>query len=305
MSPLLIAALSALAFGVSDFVGGLRSRSTHFVWVSLVSQLVVTAGVVVWVVAFRPGTPTLTGLAWGALAGVGQVLGTLMLMRGLAAGAMHVAGPLAAVVGAALPVLVGVLSGERPGPIAWVGVVAALPAVWLVAAGGATEAPDVAGGPGVAAGPGATPTGPTAPPGAQRLLPPGGRDGILAGLGFALFYVAIARAGESSGGWPLVFLEVTALIIMTAVAAWLRPPGRLRDASGAWLMGTLALMGTVLYFVAVHAGMLSLVVVVASLYPAFTVLLAVLVLREKPSGRQVVGLLLAAASVALIAAAGS
>ena len=51
--------------------------------------------------------------------------------------------------------------------------------------------------------------------------------------------------------------------------------------------------------------MLSLVVVVASLYPAFTVLLAVLVLREKPSGRQVVGLLLAAASVVLIAAAGS
>jgi len=94
---------------------------------------------------------------------------------------------------------------------------------------------------------------------------------------------------------------VTALVLLVGVAAWLRPPGRLRDGSGAWVMGVLALVATVLYFVATHAGMLSLVVVVTSLYPAFTVLLAVAVLRERPTARQIVGLVLAAASVVLIA----
>lgn len=293
MSPLLIAALSAVVYGVSDFVGGLRSRSAHFVWVSLVSQCVLTVGVLGWVVGFRPGTPTASDLAWGMLAGVGHVLGTLMLMRGLAAGAMHVAGPLSAVVGSALPVLVGVLDGDRPSPLSWVGVALALPAVWLVASGGSSAEPDVAGGPGVAAA-----------SGLGRGLPEGGRDGVVAGVGFAIFFVAISRTEDASGGWPLVALEVTALILLTGLALWRRPPGRLRDASGAWVMGVLALVATVLYFIAVHAGMLSLVVVVASLYPAFTVLLAMLVLHERPSRRQVAGLLLAAASVVLIAGAG-
>lgn len=290
MNALLIAFASAVAYGVSDFVGGLRSRSAHFVWVTLVSQCVLTVGVIGWVLGFRPGTPTPSAIAWGMLGAVGHVLGSLMLMRGLAAGAMHVAGPLSAVVGAALPVVVGVVGGERPSALSWVGVAAALPAVWLVAAGGREEAPDVAAGPGVAAA-----------SGLGRGLPEGGRDGVLAGLGFAVFYVALARPDASAGGWPLVALEVTALVLLVGVAAWLRPPGRLRDGSGAWVMGVLALVATVLYFVATHAGMLSLVVVVTSLYPAFTVLLAVAVLRERPTARQIVGLVLAAASVVLIA----
>ncbi len=317
MIALLVAACSALAYGVSDFVGGLRARSAHFVWVSLVSQIILAVGVTGWALIWRPGTPTASAIAWGMLAAVGHVCGTLMLMRGLSSGAMHVAGPLSAVVGAAIPVLVGVVGGERPSVLAWVGIAAALPAVWLVAAGGASAEPDIAAGPGVASASDANrgesvvrlepPTHhKSSGPGARgAALSEGARDGVLAGLGFSLFYVAVTRPDASAGGWPLIALEVTALVLLAGVAAWRRPPGRLRDAAAAWPMGVLAVGATVLYFVATHLGMLALVVVVVSLYPAFTVLLAVLVLHERPTWRQVAGLLLAAGAVVLIALGGS
>lgn len=288
MIALALAALSALVYGVSDFLGGLNSRRSHYIWVTLFGQISLTVGACLWLI-WRPGTPTLAALGWGVLAAVGHVFGTLMLMRGLSSGAMHVAGPLSAVVGAALPVFVGVVSGERPAALAWVGIAAALPAVWLVASG-QTADPDVAGGPGVASASG---RGPGAPEGA--------RDGVLAGLGFALFFVAVAKPDASSGAWPLVTLEASALVMMVIVALIVRPPGRLVDGRWGLLVGVLGFAGVVTYFLATQTGMLSLVVVVTSLYPAFTVLLAMLTLGERPAKRQLVGLAIAAASVVLIA----
>lgn len=301
MTAVLLAFSSALAWGLSDFIGGVRARSAHFIWVTLVSQVVLTGGVVIWALALRPGTPTPAAIGWGMLAALGHVFGTLMLVRGLARGAMHVAGPLAAVVGASIPVLVGVVTGERPSGQAWVGIVLALPAVWLVAAGGSdADADDVTAGPGVPASlPGAASraTG-------RRPTRAGASDGVLAGLGFALFFTAIAQPDASAGGWPLVALEVTALVLLVGVAAVKRPPGRLRDARGAWVAGALAAAANILYYLATQAGMLSIVVVVASLYPAVTVAMAVLVLHERPNRRQAVGLALTAAAVALIALGG-
>lgn len=286
---------AALSWGVSDFVGGLRSRSAHFIWVTLMSQLVLTVGVSTWALVFRPGTPTPAALGWGALAAVGHVAGTLFLMRGLAAGAMHVAGPISAVVAGAIPVIVGVATGERPSLASWIGIALALPAVWLVTAGAAApDDPEVAGGPGVPAG----------VPGRLR-GPAGALDGVLAGAGFALFFVAIAQPDASSGGWPLVTLEFTALVMLVALAFIRRPAGRLWDARGAWLAGALGVAATILYYLATHSGMLSIVAVVSSLYPAFTVILAVAVLHERPTLRQIGGLALAAASVALIAVGGT
>lgn len=288
MLPLLLAAASAVSYGVSDFVGGLRARSAHYVWVTLVSQVVLTVGVLGWA-AVRGGTPSASAFAWGALAALGHVTGTLMLMRGFTAGAMHVAGPLSAVCGAALPVAVGVALGERPAPLAWVGIAAALPAVWLVASGDSSNA-DVAAGPGVPAASGAG-------HGASE----GARDGMLAGLGFAVFFVALARADPGAGAWPLVSLEIVALLALIGVAAWLRPPGSIADGLSAWPQGALSLTGAITYFLAAQSSLLSVVVVITSLYPAFTVLLAMTVLHERPSRWQLAGLACAAASVVLIA----
>lgn len=290
MGALVLASLSAVAYGVSDFTGGLWSRRAHFVWVTLVSQVSLTVCIVGWALAFRPGTPSIAAVVWGALAAVGHVFGTLMLMRGFTRGAMHVAGPLSAVVGAGVPVLTGVALGERPSALAWLGIALALPAVWLVASG-TSDAEDVAAGPGVAAASGRG-------PGASE----GTRDGMLAGVGFALFFIALSRADASAGGWPLITLEVVALVALLVIAAWVRPAGRPRDAFPAWPQGVLSAVGAITYFLAGQAGMLSIVAVITSLYPAFTVLLAIAILREHPTRIQLVGLALAAASVALIAA---
>ncbi len=292
MEALVLAALSALTYGVSDFVGGLRARSAHFAWVTLASTAVLAVGTLAWTIAFRPGTPTAPDILLGVVGGVGEVFGTLMLMRGLAAGAMHVAGPLSAVVAAAIPVLVGVAGGDRPSVLSWVGIAAALPAVWLIASGDSAE-PDVAAGPGVASASG---RGSGAPEGA--------RDGVLAGIGFAVFFVAVGLAEPSAGGWPLVTVAFTAVVLLAVGTAIIRPPGRPLDGLGGWLAGALAVAGLVTFYLATQAGMLSVVAVVTSMYPAFTVLLAMAFLRERPAAPQLVGLAAAAASVVLIALGG-
>lgn len=312
MGALVLAALSAVAYGVSDFVGGLRSRSAHPMWVTFVCYVVLLAGVLAWL-PFRPGTPTPSDLVWGAVAGVGTGVGTMLLMRGLSVGAMHVAAPVAAVVAAALPVTAAVLTGERPAPLAWAGILAALPAVWLVAAGGSDSAGDESGGvhaAGLARGadapePGTDTAAPAASGSRRSRLPEGALDGALAGLAFAAFFYALSRTDPAAGGWPLVAVEVAAVASVGVLILVARPSGRLREAWSAWPMGVLAVFGTVLYFLAAQQGMLSLVVVVASLYPAFTVLLAMTVLREHPTRSQAVGLALAAGSVVLIALGGS
>ncbi len=294
MTALILAGLSAAAYGLSDFVGGLRSRSAHFIWVTLAAQVVAAVGTLVWA-GFRPGVLTPEALAWGALAAVGNIFGSMMLLRGLASGAMHVAGPLSAVGAAVIPVLVGVATGDRPAALSWVGVVTALPGIWLVASGSGPEA-DVAAGPGVPSVSGAG----SGTAGASE----GTRDGVLAGVGFGVFFVSLGRADAASGAWPLVSMALVALVLASLVALWVRPPGHPWDGRGGWLMGACGLAGSILYYLAVHEGMLSLVAVVTSLYPAFTVALAVLVLHERPSRLQVGGLLLATASVVLIALGG-
>lgn len=281
MGALVFAALSATAFGVSDFIGGLRARSVHYVWVALVNQLVLTIGVIAWL-PFRPGTPSASDLAWGALAAVGHMAGMVMLMRGLSRGAMHVVAPLSAVVGAAFPVVLGLGLGERPSLLATIGIAVAIPAVWQVAAGGQKTAIDHG-----------------------RRVPAGTLEGVLAGVFYAVFYIGIARADSSSGAWPLVSMEIVSLVLVVSLLAWLRPAGNLKQAAPAWSMGVTALAGTILYFVAVQGALMSLVVVVTSLYPAFTVALAMLVLHERPTRGQVIGLILAAAAVVMIAVGGS
>ena len=253
MEALVLAAISALAYGVSDFVGGLKARSAHFAWVTLASMSVLAVGMLAWTIGYRPGTPTAGDLALGAVGGAAEMLGTLMLMRGLAAGAMHVAGPLSAVVSAAIPVLVGVAGGDRPSVLTWIGIAAALPAVWLIASGESAE-PDVAAGPGV---PSASGRGTGAPEGA--------RDGILAGLGFGVFFAVVGLTEPSAGGWPLVSASFTAVALLAVGVVFIRPPGRPRDGLGGWLAGALSVAALVTFYLATQAGMLSVVAVVTSL----------------------------------------
>ncbi|AKT51083.1 DMT family transporter [Arsenicicoccus sp. oral taxon 190] len=292
------ALVSAVLYGVSDFLSGVQSRRRHFLLVAAVAQTFSAVGITAVALAQRQPL-TQTAVLWGAVAATGHCSGTLMLMRGLARGAMHVAGPLSAVCAAGLPVLLGVALGERPTALGLVGILLALPAVWAVAAG-ESEPGSVPGEAHLV-----DPDQPRMPP-AHRPDPHAGvRDGLLAGVGFAVFFIALARAGSGSGSWPVAVCQLVSLAAMWLLVARARPAGSVRAALPAWVVGVTGSLGSLTYFLAGAAGGgLTVVPVVASLYPAFTVLLAMLVLAERASRTQVAGLVGCALAVALIAANG-
>ena len=130
---------AALLYGASDFGGGLLSRQLGSLRVNVVASTAAT--LLAWAVLIVSGAPepSLRAVAWGLASGLGGGAGTLILYRGLARGQMSVVGPVSAVAAAAVPVAVGVAMGERPGLLATVGVLVALPAIVLVAASGSVR----------------------------------------------------------------------------------------------------------------------------------------------------------------------
>jgi len=282
---ILLGLASAIAFGVSDYLAGVLSRRLHFTLVGLISQVSATAlawASLPWTGGPRPAT---AALAWGALSGIGGGVGSLALYRGLGRGKMSVVGPLSSVGAAALPALAGIALGDRPSPLAIGGVLLALPAIWLVASSSGR-------------------------PGGERAAGPSGvGDGLLAGAGFGLLFIGLARAGDGAGLWPVATGQLTALILLTVVVgvrlATTRPalPGGPRALLPPLLVGCLSVTATLLYFLATHSGLLTIVAVLASLYPGITVLLAWLLLGERITRVQRAGLALCAVAVVAIAAA--
>ena len=276
---------SAVMYGLSDFFGGVLSRRASVWAVAVVTQ--VTALVAIGGLALPlGGTPTPEHWMWGAIAGIGTGTGTGFLYRGLASGRMSVVAPLSAVGAALVPVVVGTVTGERPPPIVWAGIVLALPAIWLIAMTTAAS-PDTA-------HPGATPV---------HGLDPGVVDGTLAGLGFGLMFAALGQVPDDAGFGPLAAAEMTSIPAVIALAAVMRQPWipRDRESIGGVAVGALAAGASVLFLLATQAGLLTVASVITSLYPAFTVLLAAVVLGERVHRSQAVGLGLATAAVAMIA----
>jgi drug/metabolite transporter (DMT)-like permease len=277
----LLALLGAAAYGVSDFVGGVTGQRAS-PWAVAAAGAVGGAVSATVLALLAAGDPVGSGLAWGAAAGVGNGTGTAFLYRGLSSGRMGVVAPVSGVLAVALPVAVGVATGERPGVLVWLGIAAAVPAIWLVA-----RAPD----PGRRAGDDADP-----PAGS------GARDGVLAGLGFGALFACLGQVPAHAGFWPLVLNQLVGLVVIavcaTALGAVWVPRGR---AWGGVLAGLLGGAATGAFVAATHHGLLSVSAVLASLYPAFTVLLAALVLHERIHRVQAWGLALCGAAVVLVA----
>lgn len=282
MSAILLALGSALAYGVADFLAGWLSRRSHYGRVSVIAQLVAGTGALLASLVVG-GRPSGASLAWGALSGLGGGLGTLALYRGLARGRMNIVAPISGVLAAALPAVFGLALGERPGPGAMVGLLIALPAVWLTAR---TEE---------RAGEG------SAPPASQSVV-----DGVLAGLGFAVLFIGLQRAGRGEGLWPTAASQVVAALPMLALhARALRRPVEPQDGwlrFGPVLVGALVALAAIFFFLGTQRGLLTVVAVLTSLYPAVTIALARWLLGERIGRWQGVGLALAGASVALISA---
>lgn len=284
MTAILLALLAALAYGLSDFVGGLVSRRTSAWSVAVVGAG--TAAVLTGLVAlFWPGDPTPGDFGWAVLAGAGSGAGAGFLYRGFAAGRMGVVAPLSAVGAAVVPLLVGVAGGERPSLLAWIGILVALPAIWLVSREPAAALGDEAD----------QPVSPTAA---------GVLDGLLAGLGFGVLFAALGQVPDSAGLWPLALTQLLSVPAVVVIAGLLRERWlpRERAAAHAVWCGVLSTVATAAFLFATQRGFLTVSGVLTSLYPAFTILLAALLLKEHIHRGQGAGLALCGAAVALVAA---
>ena len=291
MTGVLLALGAAVAYGLSDFVGGVASRRTSVWPVALTACLGAALGSLVLAVAL-PGDPAGRDLAWGALGGVGSGVGTAFLYRGFARGRMGVVGPVSAVGAALLPAAVGVLADERPSALVWAGMLLALPGIWLVSQEPA-DPPDPSP---------ASPLSPTTP-GPARGRAPGLADGILAGAGFGLLFAALGQVPEGSGYWPVLAAQLVSLVAVVGASVLLGGDPRPR-VPGDWLglaAGLTATTAVVGFVLARQQGLLSVSAVLTSLYPAATVLMAVVFLHERLHRTQAVGLALCGVSVACVA----
>ena len=277
----LLALASSLSWGLSDFLGGFQSRRHGVVAVLVLSQ---TVALLLLLAAVAGGAPTEHDAAatlWGAGSGLIGLLGLTAFYRALAIGTMSIVAPLSAT-GTAIPVFVGVLSGERPGAVQLAGIVFAVCGVVLASR---------------AAPPEGTPE------------PRGGRAAIalalVAAVGFGSFFVGIDRAEESGDvAWILLATRAADVLVLAPLALVVRPP--LPRDVGSLLaiaaIGVFDLLANVLFVLATGRGLLSVVGVLGALYPAVTVLLARLVLHERLSRTQGAGVLITLAGVIALAA---
>lgn len=279
-TPIVFALASALSYGTSDFAAGLASRKFDARPVTGAAQILGVLTALVAVLLFPGQGPTAAALEWGALSGVGSALGTLSLYQGLSIARMSVVATVAAVVTAVVPAIVGVALGNHLSLGTGVGIVVAIPAIGMV-----SYQPEARGSKNARAG----------------ML-----YGLLAGLGFALLFITLDRAGTHSGAWPLLPGQIVSVVGVAPFAyRGLRAAGRpSRAAVGLTLgAGVLSATSNLLFLAATGHGELAVVAVLAALYPAVTVLLARVVLSEHWTRLQGAGFLVAAAAVVLVTVA--
>jgi drug/metabolite transporter (DMT)-like permease len=289
----LLGLAAAVLYGSGDFLGGMATRRAH---VLTVLTLVETAAVIVAVaVAVVSGGPaSLPGLAWGFSAGVIGGLGLIIFYVGLATGPMSVVAPVSGLVATVLPVAVALAGGERPGVGVYAGALLCLVAIVLASSASETDGPGDPGG-----------TGRARPP---RRLGRAIAYGTASGVSFGLFFLLIRIAGQSGEVWPVAAGRIGELAIVLAAAAVLRP-GLMRGIGGgirggiplaAVSAGVIDVVANLCYVAATRTGSFGLAVVLASLYPGVTVLLARVVLGERLRWIQRAGLGLAAIGILLV-----
>lgn len=290
MFAVFLATLSSVSYGASDFAGAVSSRRTDPLVVTLVAQLVsaVTLAVVLLVVPAESWSAR--DLAWGAGAGLCAALALVCLYQALAIGPLSTATATMALVAALVPLVAGLMLGERPRAITLVGVAISVPATVLVSVGGAGRRTSL------------------------RLTP---RErwvvrereartmalAVLAGLGFGLFFVLLSRTSAEAGLFPLVGVRAASITVLAFVVWGGRTWGAPHRSS--WILivlaGVLDFAANAFFVTALDRGQLTWVAAITSLYPVTTIVLAAVVLRDKIETMQRLGLSLAGVSLTLVA----
>lgn len=278
MSSIFLGLFSALSWGAADFTGGLVTRKTGALWAVLLGETVGLVLLVPAAIAAGEPVPGITSWVQAALAGALGTLGLLLLYHALATGTMSIAGPVSALMTAILPVVVGSLSEGFPGPLTFLGFAFALTAVWLI-----SQSKD----------------------GVKDFLGhlSSLRLPLLAGVGFGCYFILIHSAASNNTWWPMVASRAAGWIVIVTFILTRR--AALAGTRGVWplvvINGILDVGGNGFYILAGHHGRLDISAVISSLYPGATVLLAWLVLKERLSRTQWLGIAAALAAIALLA----
>ena len=272
---------SAVLYGAADFVGGLTARRASTLAVVFASQFAGAVTLSLVLPLLPHADPSRLDFQWGVVAGVAGGAGVALLYEALAIGTMSAVAPTTAVCAVAIPVAFAVLVGERPSAVTWTGMVVALVAIVLVSR-----------------------TSSSAEPATRRSQPRRALMlAIASGAVIGIFYLALARTSAGAGMWPLLAARGASALFFLALALG-GGHGRLRLPLAVLPMavgcGVIDMLANTLYLVATRGGPLSVIVTLASLYPASTVILARLVLHERLGRVQVAGVMACLVAIVLI-----
>lgn len=272
----LFALASAVSFGFSDFFGGYAAKQLSASRVALRASFASLAlATSAWFVA--GGDVTVRDTALGAGAGLAGMLGIVFLFRALAVGPMAAVSPITAFVGALVPFTIGLLAGERPGVAALTGAILGLLAVPLVS--GIDQPTDHR-------------------PARSTVV-----MAVVAGFGFGAFFAFIAQVSVTSGLWPLVPAKLAAIVVLIVVVrSSQQSSARVPRSVTGWALasGFIDMSANIFFLLATRTGLLSIVGVISSLYPAVTVALGRIVLKEPLSVLQMMGVGMIVVALGLI-----
>jgi drug/metabolite transporter (DMT)-like permease len=267
--------LSAATWGGADFAGGVGARRSSALLVTVSGQIVSLLILLAICLALRLAIPGSAYLAYAAIGGFEGALALAAFYRALAMGAMGLTAALTGLLTALVPVVFQILHESLPSPLTAVGLAAGCVAIWLV-----THSPA---------------TGAAATPAKALLL------GAVAGVGFGAQLILFKMASPGGVLWALTSARIAGVAGLLVVIAIARPA---RPWQGFWLIGILSgvldTLGNLFYILTAQLGRLDVAAVICSLYPAGTILLAALLLHERPTRRQMAGMALALATVGLL-----
>ena len=273
LSTVAFALAASLTWGAGDFSGGLATRRAQVLSVVVgayaVGLIMLIALALVWSEPF----PTTLDLMWGSVAGLAGAVGLVAFYQALAVGRMGIVAPIAAMLSAVLPVLFDAFFEGLPGPLQLIGFVLALIAVGLISGLGVVKG-----------------------------RPKGLGLALLAGIGFGSFFILISRVSNGAVFWPLAAARLSSLLFLLAVVLIRRQ--KVLPEKSVWLViflaGALDVAGNVFFVQATHAGRLDVAAILSSLYPAVTVLLATIFLKERVTRLQAIGIFVALVAIPLI-----
>jgi drug/metabolite transporter (DMT)-like permease len=271
--PASYALAAVFAWGASDFLGGYASRRANAFLLTAIAHLSAMIFMATIALATHALFPTRTAVMWALAGGISGGGALAIFYRALASGRMGLTAPVAAVLGAAIPVAFGMFREGLPHTAQIAGFVLAVLGIWLISR---TE---------------------------DGSRPEGIGMAALSGIGFAGFYLCIRQAGDSSALWIAAVAKMssfTLTVILVLLGTGIRQMNRRGVAIGI-VAGCLDITGSVLYIRASQTGRLDVAVVLSSLYPAVTVLLARFILHEHFTRWKAVGMFAALAAVPMIA----